>query len=627
MSFKEDEVMHLTLSKRTLDEGSSPSFCAGRKLGDVEQALLWTLLQEDPACPTRVLLDKVAQRQRPLAVSVRHLNRWRAQWQLNRRKGRPRHAAGRPPVVSGAALVQVTPHLSFVGVHLFAQWLDQQDIFGPVVAQLTQAIEAHKHAHPDDDFALLHHREQTLRRRFEALFYAPLCGIDRLTAFDTHEHPLPTLLGRGYHSSTLSQFLGQLERINAAQALMPALVPPQEGQFTYVDGHMIAYWSRLSMHKGKITMLGRIMAGSQAVIAHNEAGHGLFVEYHPPDIHLSHIIVDYGQKVSTATGSSLFVIDRAVNSVAMACAFDQQGLGLLCMLDDNEHEGLDSFAATEVGTLEDGTKVYSGPWHAPRPEDPRHFVIVEPTEGKTLVYWGTPKVKEMLETTEWPSVYRERSERQENGFKRMIDHGALNTNYGRKKIVGPDRHQQRAREKLAQALEAAQQRVDKKAERVKAHQDKVVESESRGHGKRLEQRQRAVEIVAKDLKDAQHHQAKLAEQASALGPPRARADRDCRKQTIMTMRTLLLENALTSFMAVLLGVLNIQVSLDCILRVLFERSGARMETDSQVLYWVNTTGLSVAYQRLLTEVVDGLCAMDLRSQGKPIRVRLKALSP
>jgi hypothetical protein len=76
-----------------------------------------------------------------------------------------------------------------VGVHLFAHWLDQQDAFGPVVIQLQQAIEAHKRAHLDDDFALLHHREQTLRRRFQALFCAPLLGIETLTAFDTHEHP------------------------------------------------------------------------------------------------------------------------------------------------------------------------------------------------------------------------------------------------------------------------------------------------------------------------------------------------------------------------------------------------------------------------------------------------------
>jgi len=36
------------------------------------------------------------------------------------------------------------------------------------------------------------------------------------------------------------------------------------------------------MHKGTITMLGRIMAGSQVVIAHDDAGQALFVAYDPP---------------------------------------------------------------------------------------------------------------------------------------------------------------------------------------------------------------------------------------------------------------------------------------------------------------------------------------------------------
>jgi hypothetical protein len=617
--------MHLAPSKRTLTEDAHPPFCAGRKLSDIDKALLWNLLHEDPACPTRALLDKVVHMQRSMRVSVRHLNRLRATWQRNRHKGRPRHAAC--SAAAGGALVQVTPHLSCVGVHLFAHWLAQQETFEPVVARLQQTIEAYKRAHPADDFALLHHRDQTLRRRFAALFFAPLLGIEHLTAFDTHEHPLQTLLGRGYHSATLSQFLGQLERIDAAPALLPALVPDQASLITYVDGHMIAYWSRASMHKGKITMLGRIMAGSHAVIAHNEAGHALFVQYYPPDLPLSHVIVAYCQQVALATGTALFVIDRAVNSVAMACAFAAQGLGLLSMLDDNEHQGLESFAAMLVGTLEDGTKVYSGPWHVPRPDDPRYFVMVEPAEGKILVYWGTPKVQDVLAATEWPRVYRARNEIQENAFKRMIDHGALNTNYGRKTIVGPDRHQQRAREKLDQSLMAAQKRLDKKTEEIKTNQNKVVESEHKGHGKRLEQRQRALAVVEKEIKDAQAQHAKLAAQASALGPPRERADRDFRKQTIMTIRTLLLENTLRSFMAVLVGTLTMPVSLDCLLHLLFERSGARMETDSHMIYWINTTGLSTAYQRLLTVVVDGLCAMDLRDQGKPIRVRLKGLSP
>ena len=130
------------LSQRNLDAGSSPSFCAGRKLGEVEQALLWALLHEDPQCPSRVLIDKAVQRQIPMAVSIRHLNRWRAQRRCNRRKGRPRQGAGHPPVASGAALVRITPRLSCVGVHFFAHWLNQRKAFGSVVVQLQQAVQA-----------------------------------------------------------------------------------------------------------------------------------------------------------------------------------------------------------------------------------------------------------------------------------------------------------------------------------------------------------------------------------------------------------------------------------------------------------------------------------------------------
>ena len=170
-------------------------------------------------------------------------------------------------------LVQVTPSLSFVGVHVFEAWIQQQGSLSEVITLLQQAIHAYSTQHPEEDFPLLHHKEKTLLLRFQTLFYAPLFGIKKLTEFDVKEHPLVTLQGRSYQSATLRQFLGHLERIEAAEALMPALLPATAGQITYVDGHMIAYWARVAMHKGKITMLGRIMAGSQAVIAHNEVGH------------------------------------------------------------------------------------------------------------------------------------------------------------------------------------------------------------------------------------------------------------------------------------------------------------------------------------------------------------------
>ena len=244
-----------------------------------------------------------------------------------------------------------------------------------------------------------------------------------------------------------------------------------------------------------------------------------------------------------------------------------------------------------------------------------------------LVYWATPKVEAILEVTAWPRVYRERNERQEHRFKRMIDHGALHTNDGRKKIVTADRHQQRAREKRELSLATAQQRVDKKAEAVKAQQDQGAVSASKGHGKRLAQRQAALAVLATEVKDAQHTQAQLAEQVQAVGPSGQRAERDFRKQTIMTIRTLLLENTLRAFLVALLGTLQTKVSLATILPLLFERSGARIETSSQVVYGVNTAGLSVPYRHLLTKVVEGRCAMDLKDQGKPIYVHLKDMSP
>jgi len=77
---------------------------------------------------------------------------------------------------------------------------------------------------------------------------------------------------------------------------VPTLVPAHAGQITYIDGHMIAYWSRVAMHKGKITMRGRIMAGSQAVIATTKRAMPSLWRI-IADIHLTRIIVAYCHKV------------------------------------------------------------------------------------------------------------------------------------------------------------------------------------------------------------------------------------------------------------------------------------------------------------------------------------------
>jgi len=93
------------------------------------------------------------------------------------------------------------------------------------------------------------------------------------------------------------------------------------------------------------------------------------------------------------------------------------------------------------------------------------------------------------------------------------------------------------------------------------------------------------------------------------------------------MRTLLLENMLRTFLVALLAMLQTKGSLERVLRLLFERSGARRETLSQVVYWVNTAGLSLPNRRLLSKIVEGLCAMDLQDHGKSMRVCLKDMPP
>jgi hypothetical protein len=73
-------------------DDSRPAFCAGRKVTEMHKALLWQLLNDDPTCPSRMVLHTIAETQGQLAVTLRHINRLRKAWGLHRGKGRPRRA-------------------------------------------------------------------------------------------------------------------------------------------------------------------------------------------------------------------------------------------------------------------------------------------------------------------------------------------------------------------------------------------------------------------------------------------------------------------------------------------------------------------------------------------------------
>jgi len=609
-----------------IEEGiSTPTFEDGAKLSAEQKLQLWTLVIADPTAPSRTILE----RSFSANITIRHLNRLRREWGLSRLKGRPRKPttdSQSPPL---PCPVRQEPNLPFIGVHIFSRWVEMQGDFPMVLDLIKQAIDNYMESHPDEFFPLLVHNDDTLLCRFKALFYAPLFGIGKLIEYDVKEHALESVIGRGYQSSTLNQYLAQLERIDVVPTLMNVLITSglDDDPVCFIDGHMIPFWSSAPMHKGKITMLGRIMAGSQAVVAHTRDGRAVFFDYEPPDIRLSRIIVDYCARIVEKTGIRVFVIDREVNSEAMATAFAQRGWGLLSMLDKNEYTDLSDWDTEYVGQLDDGAEVYAGGWAEDKKnkaDDPRTFVLVV-RDGRILPYWGTQAVVEKVAYIDWPRLYSQRTEIQENNFKRMKDHGALDVNYGIKKIVSEDRHHQRKLDRKQDKLEKSGERVSRKKEQIEKQEAKVRESEIKSHGKRLEQRRNRLAVLKDDYAKAENKHKKIEEEIDKLGPAGERADRDFRKQSIMTLRTLLLENTLVEFMTLLMAHVagSLSMNLDSLIKLLFERSGGLFETPSELVYLVNMKGLSKTNKRTMNKLIEALNQMGLEKDGKPVSVRAR----
>ncbi|MBF0235994.1 MAG: hypothetical protein HQK65_23615 [Desulfamplus sp.] len=309
----------------------------------------------------------------------------------------------------------------------------------------------------------------------------------------------------------------------------------------------------------------------------------------------------------------------------VALDFERNELGLLSMLNNNQYKELSDWDFKETGTLKDGSKVYTGQWmdEKKRREDPRHFVIVDNGE-RLLPYWGTSKMKESVEPVMWPEIYAERTEIQENSFKRMKNHGALETNYGTKKIWGPDRHQERANEELTSKLEIIQEKKKKNEERIEEQKSKIKESELKNHPKLLPARQKKLEELAGQAENIVLKEQEIQGQIEKNGPLQQRADRDFRKQLIMTIRTLCLENKLMLFFSMLLKNTNLEIGLDSFIDVFFNRSGSYYETHSKVMYTFNCDGLSKSYVAKIQGILNGFNDLNLMRNGKLIQAKMRA---
>ena len=80
--------MHIPQS--TPGDVPGPDVGAGRKVTETLKAVLWKVLSDDPTCPSRLVLQAIAETPEQMTVTLRHIKRLRKAWGLHRGKGRPR---------------------------------------------------------------------------------------------------------------------------------------------------------------------------------------------------------------------------------------------------------------------------------------------------------------------------------------------------------------------------------------------------------------------------------------------------------------------------------------------------------------------------------------------------------
>jgi cell division protein FtsB len=553
-----------------------------------------------------------------IELSISQINRIRKEWGLARKAGRPKNGS---TVKYSAKVVANVPQ---VGVTLFSLWLQEESKQDSAVAEIKEVIAEYKENHPEEHFRLLNARSETIEKKWQALMLLPLLSIKKLSQLDYKAHNLKSVLGYTYGSSALTQFLGELERVGA-ESIKSDLANNVQGNYCYIDAHLMAFWSRVKMNKGYITMLGRIMPGSKAVLAHDEEGNAIGLEYYPPDRHLTHIVADYCSAIVATTGINCFIIDREVNSVETARLFVAQGWNLICLLDANEYKGLESFHRRYAGKLDDGTIIYKASWKNGHPDDPRVFFIAQEPQ-RTLVYWSTPQIAEQLTGKQTITIYRNRTEIQENSIKKMIAHCALDTNYGIKKIATEDRSHQRKAYEIDSKLGKVMIREQKLVQNVSAQNQKIQDAENKNHLKLLEKRQTKLAKLQAQQVELQKKIATLNSQKRLLGTPSARSDRDFRKQTIMTFRSLCLFANIKAFFILLCSALKEPISLDVFLELFFFRPGFLIEQDSQFLYYLDSQNLSSKYQCVLEDIISRFNSISLAHREKPILIQSTGFS-
>ena len=204
----------------------------------------------------------------------------------------------------------------------------------------------------------------------------------------------------------------------------------------------------------------------------------------------------------------------------------------------------------------------------------------------------------------------------------MKTHGSLSINYGRRTVLGVDQSHQRKVEKVDKAIAKLEVKLQKAQKTVANQRKKVAASIIKGHQDLLQKRKRNLGEYQQIEQKLSNQLKALEEQKDSLGSTGHRADRDYRKQHIMTCRTAWLENRLKDFTAVISQDLEHSIDIETLLALFFRRSAKVIETQDTFWYRFESNGLSRKFQIILGKIIDGFNRISLSLKGKKIIAQL-----
>jgi len=202
---------------------------------------------------------------------------------------------------------------------------------------------------------------ESIMRYTLALFSLPLVTANgRVRSVDNPRgNALKYLCGFNYKAATLDKHISELKYLQVSSELIEATAKfwidfwgsrnKSDSIFAcyYIDGNTKALWSSKSCHKGKVTMLGRVMNCLEQVFIHDGQGHPLYfqtfnghADLGKNALRMMDTISEYLKNTTTLedqfTVNRILIMDGAGNGVKTLRELSDSGYYFITMLDSNQ---------------------------------------------------------------------------------------------------------------------------------------------------------------------------------------------------------------------------------------------------------------------------------------------------